>query len=457
MATFRGEVTSLQTIAVNKIVQSLGERAKSVASVFCCGNTLSSPERVRLACENSGNNWSSVTFPGAEQTAVQQLLGAYGLVKKRRTRATANALTLESDRFLTSFQLYHTPILDEIQKLMLPDERGGVRAELRNLSVHGPGSRVNARVDAPRSNQIFGSLIICLPTQFTGGTLVVRYLEREKRFDWSSSPQNPIQKVSWAAFSSSVEYEVLPVTQGYHLTLTYDLYTVVSMTSSLISTSPLPTSPFCHELCAAVSNPHFLRDGGVLGFRCQNEYTSQDLNQTGDLPHLLKGADSMVYEAGKSLGLPVIVKPVTDHLLYDYILRGRQLVLPMFSHDSCGGWMQLKILRPGYRKKFKKIFGRVHDDKHITWCQDLINLQPAIYVPRPKRRSRARVRVQPPFIVCQVACILVGVPRWGKRQSLLGMSEDAIEPCRKKKKFMETEFGGPEMEELLSGPDWEKL
>ena len=139
MATFCGEVTSLQTIAVNKIVQSLGERAKSIARVFCCGNTLSSLERVRLACENRGNNWCSVTFPGAEETAVQQLLGAYGLVKKRRTRATANALTLESDRFLTSFQLYHTPILDEIQKLMLPDARGSVRAELRNLSVHGTG------------------------------------------------------------------------------------------------------------------------------------------------------------------------------------------------------------------------------------------------------------------------------------------------------------------------------
>ena len=109
-----------------------------------------------------------------------------------------------------------------------------------------------------------------------------------------------------------------------HLTLSYDLYTVVSMTSSLISTSPFPTSPFCHELCAAVSNPHFLRDGGVLGFCCQKEYIPQDLN---DLPHLLKGADSIVYGAGISLGLPVIVRLVTDHI-YDCVGERRRLVLP---------------------------------------------------------------------------------------------------------------------------------
>ena len=98
------------------------------------------------------------------------------------------------------------------------------------------------------------------------------------------------------------------------------------MTSAFLSTSPFTTSLFYHELRAAVSHPHFLREGGVLGFCCQNEYVPQDLNQTGDLPRLLKGADSIVYRAAKLLGLPVIVKPVTTdsyYLYYDVTYKTR--------------------------------------------------------------------------------------------------------------------------------------
>ena len=456
MATFRRNVASLQTIAMNRIVQSLGERAKSVARVFCCGNTLSSPERVRPVYENSGSNWSSVTFPGTEQTAVQQLLGAcaVGIGGEEATdKSYCDALTLDPDRFLTSFQLSHTPILDDIRKLLLPDARGSVRAELRKLSVYAPGGRLKARVDTPRSSQVFGSLIVCLPTQFMGGTLFLRHLGKERRWDW---PQNSTRKVSWAAFSSNVEYEVLPVTQGYHLTLTYSLYTVVNqqgMTSALISSPAFTNSLFCRELYAAVSNPHFLRDGGVLGFRCQKEYTPQDLNQTEDLPHLLKGADNIVYEAGKLLGLPVIVKPVASYLLQD---NGR-VILPTFSTDSSNRRKSIRTLPASKTtRRVTYMLGRVHDDKHITWCQKLNNLRPAGYLPRPERRARDF------FIVYQVACILVGVPSWSKRQFLAAesqqsMSEEAIKPCRKEKKCIETEFGGPEMEELLDGPDWKEL
>ena len=53
---------------------------------------------------------------------------------------------------------------------------------------------------------------MCLPTQFSGGALVTRHQGKEVRFDWSSSAQEPMQKVSWAAFFSDVELEVLPVT-----------------------------------------------------------------------------------------------------------------------------------------------------------------------------------------------------------------------------------------------------
>ena len=211
-----------------------------------------------------------------------------------------NALKLEADRFLTSSQLSDTPILSEIQKLMMPDVRDSIRAELYKLNIYsGPGGHFKAHVDTPRSSQMFGSLVVCLPTQFSGGALVTRHQGREVRFDWSSSPQKPMQKVSWAAFFSDVEHEVLPVTDWYRLTLTYNLYCEGNKLQNVTPTANITNSPFYHELRAAVSNPHLLRDGGVLGFSCQHHYVFQDLNCTEDLPYLLNGADKIIYMAGK--------------------------------------------------------------------------------------------------------------------------------------------------------------
>ena len=56
-----------------------------------------------------------------------------------------NALKLEADRFLTSSQLSDTPILGEIQKLMMPDMRDSIRAELYKLNIYsGPGGHFKA-------------------------------------------------------------------------------------------------------------------------------------------------------------------------------------------------------------------------------------------------------------------------------------------------------------------------
>jgi len=224
------EVTTLQKAALGKIVTSLGELASTIACRFCCGSTLTlgSPEHVNLVYEKSGRTWSSITFPGAEQADLQQLLGvcsvaSFGVGGEEVTdRNYRDALKLQPNQFTTSLQLCDTPILDEIRKLMMPDMRGSIRAELYKLNIYsGPGGHFKAHVDTPRSSQMFGSLVVCLPTQFSGGALVTRHQGREVRFDWSSSPQKPMQKVSWAAFFSDVEYEVLPVTDGYRLTLTY--------------------------------------------------------------------------------------------------------------------------------------------------------------------------------------------------------------------------------------------
>ena len=173
-----------------KIVTSLGELARSIACRFCCGNTLtlSSPEHVNIVYEKSGRNWSSITFPGAEQADVQQLLRVCSVasfaigVEHKGDGNYHYAFELQPNQFTTSFQLCNTSILSEIRKLMMPDMCGSIQAELYKLNIYsGPGGHFKVHVDTPQSGQMFGSLVVCLPTQFSGGALVTRHQGREVR------------------------------------------------------------------------------------------------------------------------------------------------------------------------------------------------------------------------------------------------------------------------------------
>ena len=53
------------------------------------------------------------------------------------------------------------------------------RAELYILNVYSTGGHFKAHVDTPRSKEMFGSLVVCLPSQFTGGELVTRHQGRQ--------------------------------------------------------------------------------------------------------------------------------------------------------------------------------------------------------------------------------------------------------------------------------------
>ena len=85
---------------------------------------------------------------------------------------------------------------------------------------------------------------------FSGGSLVPRHLGREVIFDWSSSFQGSHgQNIQWAAFFSDVEHEILPVTSGHRITLTYNLYYEEERSSSI----PV-VSPFYNYLATRIKN-----------------------------------------------------------------------------------------------------------------------------------------------------------------------------------------------------------
>ncbi len=70
----------------------------------------------------------------------------------------------------------------------------------------------------------------------TGGGLRVAHQGQEIIYDWSNT--NP-STIEWAAFYSNCEHEVLPVTDGHRVTLTYNLF-VSEPTSGVMG--PLATA-----------------------------------------------------------------------------------------------------------------------------------------------------------------------------------------------------------------------
>ena len=306
---------TLASAAERTVAQSLGDLAESFSCRFTCGGELTS-DKIQLVYENTTGELHKVVFPGASDVDIQQLLDACSVASFGRNDQLVtdtnyrNSLKLDPDNFMTSFQVASTPI--QLAAMTMMPNVQGIQAELYKLNIYSSGGFFKAHVDTPRSEQVFGSLVVCLPTQFSGGELVIRHHGRTVKFDWSSPPDNPRKTASWAVFFSDVEHEVLPVTEGHRITLTYNLYAKMCETKAIEAIPLHDTSinPLYKELSAALHHPHFMRGGGVLGFVCQHKYACTDLNSTSSLPRLLKGADEIIYSVAKSLGLSVIVKPV---------------------------------------------------------------------------------------------------------------------------------------------------
>ena len=176
---------------------------------------------------------------------------------------------------MTNLNISNTSIINDITNLL--SITSPIQAELYNLNIYSTGGHFKSHVDTPRSKNMFGSLVVSLPSPFTGGELVTSHQGRRVTFDWSNS-----SNIQWAAFYSDVEHGVLPVTSGYRITITYNLYhqpnVYIHVPFQLPTSINIKSNPFYCELLASLRNPHFMRRGGILGFYCQHKYVDMDKN-----------------------------------------------------------------------------------------------------------------------------------------------------------------------------------
>ncbi len=96
---------------------------------------------------------------------------------------------------------------------------GEVEAHLYKLLVYGPGDFFVPHRDTEKEPGMFGTLVITLPGDFTGGELVVRHGGAAERLPVNAGASG----VRWVAFYADCSHEVLPLASGARVALIYNL------------------------------------------------------------------------------------------------------------------------------------------------------------------------------------------------------------------------------------------
>ena len=112
--------------------------------------------------------------------------------------------------------------------------------------------------------------------------------------------------LAYIAFYSDIEHEVLKITSGHRITLTYNLYSAPSKpnlkpTALTVIPGPNVSESFQTALRALLKSPEFLPGGGNLGFGLVHLYPVTFKTSLEDLIQYLKGEDAHIYRACQEL------------------------------------------------------------------------------------------------------------------------------------------------------------
>ena len=160
----------------------------------------------------------------------------------------------------------------------------GITAELYKLLVYDEGGFFAAHRDTEKTAGMFGTLIVVLPCEHTGGELIVRHAGREVTLDLSGAETSELRV---AAFYADCEHEVRPVTGGHRVCLVYNLLQPRAGKGS----RPLAAPAYGGEIerAATMLRETFAAKGAPakLAWLFKHEYSPAGLSFTG-----LKGEDT---------------------------------------------------------------------------------------------------------------------------------------------------------------------
>ncbi|KZS88267.1 hypothetical protein SISNIDRAFT_552709 [Sistotremastrum niveocremeum HHB9708] len=253
-----------------------------------------------------GDAASYIKFPPSHEEDLKHLS------KACLTEANGVGRLAASD-FCIDLGLSFPQLLGQSARNLLGMEREDrkIRAELFEVNFLGPNASFKAPESIPAVDDRFGTLILVLPTEHQGGTLIVRDTKGEYKFESSHMPQSASSKgepyevttVAWVAFHNHLEHEVMPVVSGVRVTLTFNLHFSDSPVLPNNTTITAEAPDFLLKLKARLDDPSFLPLGGRLGFGLKYKYSFSAESKLKSLITSLKGADGAVVKTLNHLGL----------------------------------------------------------------------------------------------------------------------------------------------------------
>ena len=182
-----------------------------------------------------------------------------------------------------------------------------LRAELYKLLLYERGGHFQPHRDSEKIDRMVGSLVVMLPSYFNGGELVIQHENQQAAFSFENAKKE--LSPNYVAFYADCEHEVLKVTSGCRLCLTYNLIVgkssvVKKEDADLDDATRLATSIKAH-IAKHPTRP--------LVFALEHQYT-----QAGLTAELLKGADrgmaDLIESAAKLADCRIYLAQVSRHL-----------------------------------------------------------------------------------------------------------------------------------------------
>jgi hypothetical protein len=311
------------------LLEGLRHAVHGLRASFACGGTLVPaqpvtlcfPDKTRIPVlrERDTLEQERLLRPLVERCAA----AAFGMGRKTRyDRTVRDALQIKAEG--GAFSVLHfdpaaAGILEQIRRELVPQVPDALTAELYNLNVYATGGHFVQHKDTPCGSDMLGTLVVCLPSQFSNGAFVVKHQGVFQTYDWGHAIREQAEptRIHWAAFFGDVDHQIERVWGGLRVTLTYLIRRGTNTGSGAVPDRDRDAlnTLVQQKLRVLLDARRFLARGGTLAFPCSHLYHQDARFQRKQRPlsrqtvSALKGRDHNVAAAAMAEGLEVTLYP----------------------------------------------------------------------------------------------------------------------------------------------------
>nr|GAT51563.1 predicted protein [Mycena chlorophos] len=218
------------------------------------------------------------------------------------------------------------------------------RAELYKLLVYEKGSHFLPHVDTEKANGMFASIIIVLPSEFTGGDVHTSHSGVHSTFN---SSKGSLTQTTVLAWYTDVKHEVKPITGGYRFALSYNLMHTTTALRPALSSATGPMQKL-RSIFQAWNADESASDR--IYYLLDHDYSMANLSASalkGKDAHIIAVLDTLAKEIGFGLGLACMEMTETG------------------SGDGDGGGYSY-----GRRRKWGYSYEEEDDDEDVDFVED---------------------------------------------------------------------------------------